>query len=213
MSAACTDELSTARAAVAGAGRRLLAEGLVTGTAGNVSVRVGDLIAITPSGIGYDDIEAGDVCVLDAGGRLVQGRHAPSSETPLHRAVYASTAAGAVVHHHGLHSTAVSLIHDELPAVHYYIGRLGGPPRVAPYATYGTPELAAGVRDALVDRNAALMRNHGAVAYGASLPEALDRAGLIEWLCRLYTVAAAIGTPHTLDDDQLTAVAARRRQS
>ena len=213
MSAPGIDELAAARAAVAGAGRRLVAEGLVTGTAGNISVRVGDLIAITPSGIGYDDIEADDVCVLDADGRLVQGRYAPSSETPLHRTVYDATGAGAVVHHHGLHSTAVSLVRDELPAVHYYVGRLGGPPRVAPYATYGTPELAAGVRDALVDRHAALMRNHGAVAYGASLPEALDRAGLLEWLCHLYTVAAAIGTPHTLDDEDLAAVAARRKSS
>ncbi|BBG00932.1 MULTISPECIES: class II aldolase/adducin family protein [Pseudonocardia] len=205
-----TGGIDAARAAVARAGLSMVAEGLVTGTAGNVSMRVGDLVAITPSGIAYDRIGPDDVCVVDLDGEPVECPHSPSSETPLHLLVYRGTDAGAVVHHHGLHSVAVSLLHDVLPAVHYYVGRLGGPPRVAAYATYGTPELADAVGAALVDRSAALMRNHGAVAYGATLEEAADRAGLIEWLCRLYIVAASVGTPHTLDERDLAAVAARR---
>lgn len=206
-------DLDEARAAVADAGRAMLAEGLVTGTAGNVSVRVGDLLAVSPSGVAYSAVEAADVCVVRLDGTVVEGPHPPSSETPLHLAIYASTDAGAVVHHHGMHSTAVSVVHDDLPALHYYVVRLGGSPRVAPYATYGTPELAASVQAALVDRSAALMQNHGAVAYGADLDEAYDRARLVEWLCELTTTAAALGRARTLSPAELTAVVARRGQS
>ncbi|WP_433802882.1 class II aldolase/adducin family protein [Actinomycetospora sp. CA-084318] len=208
-----TTELDAAREAVADAGRAMLADGLVTGTAGNVSVRVGDLVAVSPSSMSYDAVGAADVCVVDLDGTVVEGPHRPSSETPLHLAVYASTEAGAVVHHHGMHSTAVSVVHDELPALHYYVVRLGGPPRVAPYATYGTPELAASVQTALTDRSAALMQNHGAVAYGADLEEAYDRARLVEWLCELHTTAARLGQPRVLRADELDAVVARRATS
>jgi L-fuculose-phosphate aldolase len=203
-------ELEAAREAVADAGRAMLADGLVTGTAGNVSVRVGDLVAVSPSGMPYAAVTGADVCVDDLAGAVVEGPHRPSSETPLHLAVYASTDAGAVVHHHGMHSTAVSVVHDELPALHYYVVRLGGPPRVAPYATYGTPELAASVQAALAHRTAALMQNHGAVAYGTDLEEAYDRARLVEWLCELHTTAARLGQPRVLHADELDAVVARR---
>lgn len=191
----------------------MTADGLVTGTAGNVSVRVGDLVAVSPSGMDYAAIGPDDVCVVDLDGTPVDGPHRPSSETPLHLAVYHTTDARAVVHHHGLHSTAVSLVQQTLPAVHYYIIRLGGPPRVAPYATYGTPELAASVETALRDRTAALMQNHGAVAYGTTLDEAYDRAQLVEWLAQLYTTSAPLGTLRILTDDELAAVVARREQS
>lgn len=205
--------IDEARRAVAEAGRRMTADGLVTGTAGNVSVRVGDLVAVSPSGMDYESIRPDDVSVVDLDGAHVDGPHRPSSETPLHLTVYRSTDAGAVVHHHGLHSTAVSLVQQTLPAVHYYVTRLGGPPRVAPYATYGTPELAATVDTALRDRTAALMQNHGAVAYGATLDQAYDRAQLVEWLAQLYTTAAPLGTMRILTDDELAAVVARREQS
>ncbi|MEJ2866459.1 class II aldolase/adducin family protein [Actinomycetospora sp. OC33-EN08] len=206
-------DLDDARAAVADAGRAMLDDGLVTGTAGNVSVRVGDLVAVSPASMPYSAVGAEDVCVVDLDGTVRDGPHRPSSETPLHLAVYASTDAAAVVHHHGLHSVAVSVVHDVLPALHYYVVRLGGAPRVAPYATYGTPELAASVRDALAGRSAALMQNHGAVAHGTHLEEAYDRARLVEWLCRLYSTAAPLGRPRTLTEDELAAVVARREQS
>lgn len=205
--------LDDARAAVADAGRSMITDGLVTGTAGNVSVRVGDLVAVSPASMPYSQVGPGDVSVVDLDGTVVDGPHPPSSETPLHLAVYADTDAGAVVHHHGLHSTAVSLVADELPAVHYYVVRLGGPPRVAPYATYGTPELASSVQQALAGRTAALMQNHGAVAHGADLDEAYERARLVEWLCELYTTAAPLGRPRVLSSDELAAVVARRGRS
>ncbi len=206
------DDIDDARRAVADTGRRMAADGLVTGTAGNVSVRVGDLIAVSPSGMDYDIVTPADVCVVDTSGNTVDGDHAPSSETPLHLSVYNSTDARAVVHHHGLHSTAVSCVHRVLPAVHYYITRFGGPPRVAQYETYGTHELAASVSDALRGRTAALMQNHGAIAYGSTLEHAYDRAQLIEWMSQLYTTAASLGSPRILTSNELSAVDTRREQ-
>lgn len=205
-----TAALDDARAAVAACGRRLVATGLVVGSAGNISVRVGDQIAITPSGVPYDRIEAADVCVIDMTGRPVDGPDRPSSETPMHLSVYESTDAAAVVHHHGAHSTAVSTVLDELPAIHYVTLQLGGTVRVAEYETYGTPELARSVHAALRDRTAALIQNHGAVAYGRSLDEAFDRAQLLEWLCEVYARASALGTPRILSAAELDAVARRR---
>ncbi len=205
-----TDALEHARRQVAECGRRMLADGLVLGTAGNVSVRVGELVAVSPSGMPYDRIEPRDVSVVDLAGKQVDGPHPPSSETPMHLDVYAATGAGAVVHHHGLQSAAVSTVLDELPALHYYVLQLGGPVRVARYATYGTPELARSVRAALEGRTAALMQNHGAVAHGDTLDAAYDRARLLEWLCALHVTATGIGTPRALTGDELAAVARRR---
>jgi L-fuculose-phosphate aldolase len=205
-----SDGLATARRAVAECGRRMVADGLVLGTAGNVSVRVDDLVAVSPSGMPYHLVEPEDVCVVDLAGKRIDGPHAPSSETPMHLDIFATTSAGAVVHHHGLHSAAVSTVLDELPPIHYYALRLGGPVRVARYATYGTPELARSVHAALEDRTAALMQNHGAVAYGATLDEAYDRAQLLEWLCAMHTVASGLGSPRFLSDAELAEVARRR---
>lgn len=207
-----TMSTSAARQQVAEAGRRLVADGLVEGTAGNVSVRAGDLVAISPSSVPYEQIGPDDVCVLHRDGTPVAGfdTYPPSSESPLHLAVYAHTDAGAIVHHHGRHSTAVSTVVTELPPLHYYAIRLGGPTRVAPYATYGTPELAASVAGALEDRTAALMSNHGAIAYGRTLEEAYDRAQLLEWLCSVHIAAHSLGTPRVLSTRQLDDVAQRR---
>jgi L-fuculose-phosphate aldolase len=203
--------LEKARAAVAGCGRRLVATGLVVGAAGNVSVRVGDRIAITPSGVPYDRIEPADVCIVDTAGRPLEGPDRPSSETPMHLNVYDSTDAAAIVHHHGVHSAAVSTVLDELPAIHYATTQLGGTVRVAGYETYGTPELARSVHAALRGRTAALIQNHGAVAYGRSLDEAFDRAQLLEWLCEVYERASALGTPRILSTAELDAVIRRGR--
>ena len=206
------DALAAARHLVAEGGRRLIAEGLVTGTAGNVSVRVGDLVAISPSSVPYDQVGPDEVSIVTMDGELVDPdpRFRPSTETDLHLSVYASTDAGAVVHHHGLRSVAVSTVVDVLPPLHYYAVRLGGAPRVAPYARFGTPELARLVTEALRDRSAALMQNHGAVTHGSSMDEAFERAHLLEWLCELYAQATVLGRPRVLTDDDLAEVLAAR---
>jgi L-fuculose-phosphate aldolase len=111
-----------------------------------------------------------------------------------------------VAHAHALASTAVSCTHDELPAVHYTILQLGGPIRVAPYATFGSEELAAYVRTALRGRSAALMQNHGSVAHGRSVTEACERLELLEWQAELFSRATALGTPRVLSDKELEGV-------
>ncbi len=190
--------------------RRAAAEGLSPGTSGNLSIRVAEGVLITPSGRAPADTEASDICLIDLDGVVINGSLRPSSEVPMHLAVYASTDARAVVHTHSSVATAVSLTHDVLPAVHYTINGLGGPVRVAPYATFGTPELAAGIEAALDGRNAAIMQNHGTIAIGATLDQAYDRAVLLEWLCTLFWRASQIGSPRILTEDDLLAV---RQQS
>jgi len=198
--------LRDARAEVAQAARRLAAEGLLIGTAGNVSAREGDLVAVTGTGVLLACCSAEDVTVVDTDGRVVEGSLLPTSELDLHLGVYADTGAAAVVHTHAPYSTALACVLDELPVLHYQQLLLGGAVRVAPYATFGTPELAARVRDALVDRQAALMANHGSVAIGASLAQAVDHALLLEWLAQLHHRASALGTPRQLTEDQQAAV-------
>jgi L-fuculose-phosphate aldolase len=195
-------ELAHAPAAVAAASRRLAAEGLLIGTAGNVSVRVGDRVAVTATGVVLADCARSDVTVVDLDGSVIDGDLAPTSELGLHLAVYAATGAGAVVHTHAPFATAVACVEDRLPVLHYQQLLLGGELQVAPYATFGTAELAASVVAALDGRSAALMANHGAVTHASSLDGAVDHALLVEWLCALHHRAHQLGTPRVLDAQQ-----------
>lgn len=198
--------LDDQRSAVAAACRRLAAEGLVIGSSGNVSVRAGDHVVATPSGGAFEDIGAADMAVIGIDGAHVEGP-APTSETALHLALYERLGAGAVVHTHAPVATALSCVVDEVPAVHYGMLMFGGALRVAPYATFGTPELAEAVAGALEGRTAALMQNHGAVAIGHGLDVALEAALMTEWACRVYWTARTIGDPNVLTDEQLQQVA------
>lgn len=199
--------LERERASVAEAARRLAADGLVTGTAGNVSLRADDLVAVTPTGARLEDVTAEQVAVVDLAGEQVGGELAPTSELGLHLGIYRAVDAGAVVHSHARFATAVACVLDELPVVHYQMLALGGSIRVAPYATFGTPELAEQTLKALDGRSAALMANHGAIAYGPDLDTAMEQALLLEWACELYWRASALGTPRTLgSSDQLAFV-------
>lgn len=199
------------REELAAASHRVAAAGLVVGTAGNLSLRTGeagDRIVVTPTGGVLADLTPEMMSVIDLDGVLVDGDLAPTSEVPLHLSVYRSTPAEAVAHAHALASTAVSCTCDELPAIHYTILQLGGVIRVAPYATFGTDQLAANVTNALDGRVAALMQNHGSVAYGRDIAEACDRLELLEWHAELYSRAVALGTPRPHTDAELEAVIA-----
>lgn len=202
------------RRAVAEAARRLAAAGLVVGTAGNVSTRSAEGIAMTPTGAVLADLEPEQVSVVDPDGRLIVGELEPTSEIDLHLGVYRRYEAGAVVHTHAPIATALSCVIDELPCVHYGLLSLGGSIRVAPYATFGTPELAASVLDALEGRSAALMANHGALVHGPSLDAAVEGSLLLEWACEVYWRAAAIAQPATLDEaDQRAVIEAALKRS
>ncbi|ARQ72600.1 class II aldolase/adducin family protein [Streptomyces marincola] len=193
--------------------RRTVADGLVVGTSGNVSVRVGDAVLVTPSGIPYERLRARDLLAVDLRGRRVAGELAPTSELPLHLAVYRTTEARAVVHTHAVHATAVSTLVDELPAVHYMTAVLGGPVRVAPYATFGSDELARHALTALRGRSGCLLRNHGTLVHGADLREAYDNTAQLEWMCRVWLAAASVPgrTPTLVPEDELARVRERFR--
>jgi len=204
--------LPDARAAIVATCQELSRAGLVVGTAGNVSVREGDLVAVTPSGVRYaelaPDLTPELVGVHRLDGAAVEAPLAPTSEMPLHLAIYtARPEVGAVVHTHSPAATALSTLVDEVPAVHYYMAMFGGPVRVAPYATYGTDELARNAVQALHERTACLMGNHGAVTVGPDLVTAHDKCMYLEWLCDVYLRASSAGTPRLLPPAEIAAVA------
>jgi L-fuculose-phosphate aldolase len=199
--------LERQREDVARACRALAAAGLVTGTSGNLSAREGDAIAVTPTGGVLAELTAEQVTVIDLGGNVVDGGLAPTSEVGLHLGIYERYGAGAVVHTHAPVATALSCVLDELPCVHYEMLALGGPVRVAPYRTFGSDELADAVLDALDGRTAALMSNHGTVAFGTDIAGALRATEVLEWAATLYWRASAVGTPRTLDAADMQAVA------
>src|SRR5271167_2028897 len=192
--------LAAERETVANASRYLAEKGLVIGTAGNISARQGDLIAVTPTGSDLGTVTADMITVIDLEGNVVDGDLAPTSEVPLHTGIYAATNALAITHAHAMASTALACCHDELPALHYSCLELGGVPRTAAYATFGSQELADNVIEALKGRNAAMMQNHGSVAYGPTMDQAIHNLELLEWLAELYWRASSMGTPHVLTD-------------
>jgi L-fuculose-phosphate aldolase len=222
------DELLAARDQLADYAARLLDDGLAIGSAGNLSVRVDEVVAITPSGLPYADLRPDDICLVTLAGdqfpddglddqtpssaKTPSSAETPSSETPMHLAIYAATSAAAVVHTHSPEVIALSASRPELPAIHYAITALGGPVRVARYVRFGSAGLAAAAVEALDGRSAVILRNHGAVTYGRDLAQAYDRALLLEWLARTYRLALSYGEPVTLSDAELDEVTAEIRR-
>jgi L-fuculose-phosphate aldolase len=203
--------LEAERQELAQVGRRMLADRLCIGTAGNLSLRSGDLVAVTPSGIPYDRLDAASMCVIGIEGNVVEAPTVPSSEVPMHLAVYRGTKAGAVVHTHSPYATVLSTLVDELPPIHYVIAGLGGRVRVAPYHTFGTEELAVDMINALSGRAAVLLQNHGTITYGPTLEQAYDRSVTLEWLSTMYWRAKLFGQPNILSDDEIDRVRERAR--
>jgi L-fuculose-phosphate aldolase len=200
----------TQRRELADACHRLAAAGLVIGTAGNLSVRTGDAVVVTPTGCVLAEVEPDAMTVVALDGEPVDDGPAPTSELGLHLGVYERFDwAAAVVHTHSPMATAVGCVVDELPAIHYQMLSLGGPVQVAPYATFGSDELHAHVLAALEGHTAALMRNHGTLTCGTGLESAVEATFLLEWACGLYWHAAQIGTPSILTAEQLGDVAAQ----
>ena len=186
------------------------ASGLNQGTSGNVSARCGNSLLITPSGVPYEELAPKDIAAMpldrNDGGYL--GKLAPSSEWRFHHDILrARPEVGAIVHTHSIHATALAICGAEIPAVHYMIAAAGGPSiRVAPYATYGTPELSRHALAALEGRSACLLANHGVIATGPTLKRALWLAGEIETLARQYILARGFGEPRLLPDAEIARV-------
>lgn len=193
--------------------RALAGEGLVTGTAGNLSCRAGDGVLISPTGGDLGGLDSDEIPLVDLDGAVIDGDLEPSSEINLHLGMYRRYGAGAVVHTHAPMAAAVACVLDELPCIHYLMVDLGGAVPVAPYLTFGTQQLADAVHDTIEGRTAVLMSNHGTLTYGDDLAAAAARTRLLEWVSNLYWHAAAIGTPRTLSqaeqDDVIAAIEQR----
>lgn len=182
--------------------------GLSPGRSGNVSLRDGGRIFITPTGMAYAGLAPEDIVPLDLEGRVLSGHRLPSSEWHFHCAIYrARPEVGAIVHSHSLNATALACSHREIPAFHYMVAVAGGNSiRCAPYATFGTEQLAENVVAALKDRSACLIANHGQVAVGPSLNKALDLAHEVETLADQYARVLDLGEVHLLDDEEMVRV-------
>ncbi len=199
-------DIQAARESVAQACAMLASHGQFVGSAGNVSVRVGDLVAITPTGMELAKARAQDITVVDLHGDVVEGDFEPTSELEIHLGAINALGAGAVVHTHAPWATAFGLISDELPVVHYQMLELGGAIPVVPFHPFGSAELAQAVGGVLSRRKAALLANHGAVTVGKTLDAAVSAVVLLEWACTMYMRAASVGTPKALSEEQQAAV-------
>ncbi|MBL8302923.1 MAG: class II aldolase/adducin family protein [Ideonella sp.] len=195
------------RQAVVAAVRRLDALGMNRGSTGNASVRWQQGMLITPTGMGADGLRPQDLVWVGWDG-TVQGDWQPSSEWHFHQAAYLSRPdLHAVVHTHSTHATALACLRRPLPAFHYMVAVAGGDSvPLVPYFTFGTEALSQAVAAALADRQACLLANHGLVAAGATLAEAMKVVQEIESLCEVYLEALAVGEPHVLGADEMAVV-------
>lgn len=195
------------RALVVEYGKKLLTEGLTTGTGGNISIcdRKNRMFCIGPSGIPYFETQPEDVVVLDFEGNVIEGTKKPSSEYNMHMQVYLNyEQANSVVHCHSTFATVWSTNRKDLPASNYICASAGGNSiRCAEYATFGTKALAETTVKALDGRRACLQANHGQLAYGETIAEAFELAATVEQLCKIHVLASACGTPVILDDEEM----------
>ena len=187
--------------------REMNRSGLNQGTSGNLSVRSDDGMLITPSGLPYEHMEPADIVFVDAAGRPGNGAR-PSSEWRIHHDVYAARAdAGAILHAHPVHSTALACLNRSIPAFHYMVAAAGGRGiPCAPYATFGSQALSDNVVSALRGVRACLMANHGLLTLAHSLDNALALATEVEQLARSYLQCLAVGEPVILDDEEMDRV-------
>lgn len=194
------------RSAICEYGRSLLDDDLTTGTGGNLSARLDDEhVAISPSGIPYEDITPADVPVVRTDGTVVEGDVEPSTELPMHLAVYENRPdVGGVVHTHSPYATTFASLGDAIPASHYLLSFTGSEVPVAEYETHATPELGEAAVDALGEEyNATLLRNHGVLTADEDLDSAYTVALMVEYCARIHYQARAIGEPEILPDDEI----------
>ena len=200
------------RHAIVDAARAMNALGINQGTSGNISVRCGGDMLITPSATPYEMMTPGDIAVmpLDADDGRWRGPLQPSTEWRFHQAILRGRPeAAAVVHTHAAYCTALSLLRRPIPAVHYMIAAFGGSSiRCAPYATFGTAELADLALAALEGRTACLLANHGMIVLAPDLPKAMWLAVELETLAKQYLLSLQVGTPVVLTEAEVAEAAA-----
>ena len=186
--------------------RKMITAGLTKGTGGNISIlnRELGLMAVSPSGIDYFETTAADVVVMDLAGNVVDGRRKPSSEYELHRIFYVRRQdIDAVVHTHSVYATVLATLRQPLPAASYLVAYSGLDVRCAEYASFGTTELAERTFDAMNERFAVLMANHGLLTGSKDILNAFNIAEQIEYCAEVYVKARAIGDPVILDQKEM----------
>lgn len=181
--------------------------GLNYGRSGNVSIRVKgtEYVLITPSGLPKASLTPSDVLVVTINGDVVEGVHRPTVEMPLHTTIYRRyDYVNSVIHAHGIYTTALAVAREPLPPiVEEMVIYVGGDVRVAEYAPFGSEELAERVAEALRERMAALLANHGVVACGKSLQEALEVLTLVERVAQVYLLSKLAGKITTLPEESV----------
>ncbi|HHO76695.1 MAG TPA: L-fuculose-phosphate aldolase [Deltaproteobacteria bacterium] len=190
-------------------GKKLITSNLTTGSGGNLSVmnRKEGLIAISPSGMEYFDTQPEDVVIVDLDGNITQGNRKPSSELSAHIELYRRREdINAVVHTHSVYATTIACLNWEIPAVHYLVGFAGTKVHLAPYATFGSRELAENVCRTIRKSNAVLLANHGLIAVGDTLKATFAVAEEIELVARIYYQARTAGKPVILPDEEMDRV-------
>jgi L-fuculose-phosphate aldolase len=202
------------REEIARVARQMIESGLVTGTSGNVSARTPEgNVLITPSGLDYGQLEPEDVVLVDLEKNVLEGELEPSSETPMHTGIYrARPQVDAIVHTHSRFATTLACRGLEIPPVHYMLTTLSRDGRIplAPYATYGTEELAGYAGEALAEsHNACLLQNHGTITVGESAEEAFSRTVVLEEMAEIYYRARLDGEPVLLSREQVEDVATK----
>lgn len=187
-------------------GKKLVDTELTKGTGGNLSVfdKEKKLMAITPTGIDFYDIKPEDIVIMKLDGTVVEGNKKPSSEWYMHAIEYEKRDdITSVIHGHTTYSTVIATLREPIPASHYMIAVAGKDVRCADYATYGTKELAQNAYEAMKDRYAVLLANHGILAGSYSLANAFNIIEEVEYCAKIYYMARSIGKPIVLDDEEM----------
>ena len=201
--------LNNERKKIVSFANKMLDAKLTHSTGGNLSIfnRKEQIIAITPSGIDYTVLKESDIIIIDIKGNIIEGTLRPSSETGFHLALYAKRDdINSVVHTHSVFATTYACLDREIKPVHYLIGFAGKKVSVAPYATYGTDELANNIISCIGDSNAVLLANHGLVSIGKDVLTAFNVAQEIEFVAQVSYQAENIGTPCILSDKEMSKV-------
>lgn len=193
-------------------GNKLLDEHYTLGTGGNISIynRELDLMAITPSGISFKDCTVDDIIVMKLDGTIVEGKWKQSSEWVMHKIFYERrTDINAVIHAHTIYSTVLATLRWDLPASHYMLAVAGKDVKCADYASYGTPELAENAYQAMADRKAVLLANHGVLTGEQDLAGAFNVLEEVEYCSNIHIKAKSIGEPVIIEDEEMDRMAER----
>ncbi|MGX7447474.1 L-fuculose-phosphate aldolase [Dolosigranulum pigrum] len=188
-------------------GKKLVETNLTKGTGGNLSIfdREAGHMAITPSGIDFFEIQPEDIVIMTLDGDIVEGERTPSSEWVMHKIFYENREdIDAMIHAHTMYATVMATLHWDLPPSHYMVAVAGKNVRVADYATYGTPELAENAYEAMKDRRAVLLANHGIIAGAQDLLNAFNIVEEVEYCSEVHIKAKSVGEPVILDDAEMT---------